>query len=88
MTNTATVSVRLPTEMIERVDAASGGKRSGFVREALAEKLGRSETTFVPRTALGRRLGRLRQQRARTGGRLLDLDQINQLVDRRRGKPA
>lgn len=87
MTNTQILSVRVPVDMLERIDAQSGGRRSRFIREALEERLGRDAEAFTPRTAMGRKLAALRQRGLDSGSRLLDLEEVNREVARRRGRP-
>jgi metal-responsive CopG/Arc/MetJ family transcriptional regulator len=87
MTNAQILSVRVPADLLERIDARCGGQRSRFVREAIAERLGRDAETFVPRTALGRKLAALRQRGLDSGARLLNLEEVNREVARRRGRP-
>lgn len=77
MRNTQILSVRVPADLLERIDARCGGRRPRFIREALEKRLGRDAEILVPRTALGRKLAALRQRGLDSGARLLNLEEVN-----------
>ena len=76
------VSFRLSLSDVRRIP----GNRSEFVRHAVAEKLGReSSPAWRPKTAIGRKLLKLRNQFLAQGGELLDADGIADELRQRRG---
>jgi hypothetical protein len=76
------ISIKLPASDVRRIP----GNRSEFVREAVAEKLARqSGPQWKPKTALGRKLLRLRQKFIAGGGELLDAEGIAEELQNRRG---
>ena len=78
------VTVKLPKEYLRRIP--SGETRSDFIRKAVAEKLATlAEPAWKPKTALGRKLARLRKQYIAAGGELLDDDGIAAEIRARRG---
>ncbi len=61
--------------------------RSAWVRNAITEKLAREAIhPKQPRTVLGRKLLAARAEYARSGGRVLSLEEVRQEVERRRGE--
>jgi Arc/MetJ-type ribon-helix-helix transcriptional regulator len=76
------VSVKLPERHLRRIR----GNRSEFIREAVAEKLGRqSSPDWQPKTATGRKLLALRKRFVAQGGELLNSDGIAEELRQRRG---
>jgi hypothetical protein len=76
------ISVKLPLSDLRRIP----GRRSSFVRQAVAEKLARQPLPlWEPKTSTGRRLLELRNQFLAQGGELLDADGIAKELRHRRG---
>jgi Arc/MetJ-type ribon-helix-helix transcriptional regulator len=75
------ISVRLPVADLRRIR----GNRSAFVREAVAEKLKREEERWRPKTAVGKKLLKLRQQFIAGDGKLLNAEELARELRSRRG---
>jgi hypothetical protein len=76
------ISVKLPAGDVRKIP----GNRSKFVREAVEEKLAReSQTEWRPKTAMGRKLLKLRKRFIAEGGELLDDEGIARELRSRRG---
>jgi len=76
------VSVKLPGATVRRIR----GNRSEFVRQAINEKLDReAKPAWQPKTAVGRKLLKLRARYVAQGGELLDAEGIAEELRRRRG---
>jgi hypothetical protein len=76
------ISVKLPLSDVRRIP----GNRSKFVRQAVAEKLARElAPEWRPKTAMGRKLLKLRKQFLAEGGELLDAAGIAEELRQRRG---
>jgi hypothetical protein len=77
------VTVKLPEGDLRRIPVSN---RSGFIREAVSEKLARmTSTEWAPRTEAGKRRRLLRQRFIKQGGELLDTEGIAAEVRQRRG---
>jgi Arc/MetJ-type ribon-helix-helix transcriptional regulator len=84
MTEMVPITVKLPAEDVRLIPSDN---RSEFVREAVREKLERSASgkTWKPKTALGRKLKRLREKYVASGGELLDAEGIARELRERSG---
>lgn len=79
-TNLKIVTVKLPESYLARIPVQN---RSEFIREAVAEKLSRTEVpNWRPKTALGQRLLELSD---RYSGERLDAEGIAKEIRQRRG---
>jgi hypothetical protein len=79
------LTVKLPVKDHSAVCAKSN--RSAWVRNAISEKLAREAVRPArPRSPLGRKLLAARAEYARSGGRALSLEEVQQEVARRRGE--
>ncbi|HEY0455226.1 MAG TPA: ribbon-helix-helix domain-containing protein [Verrucomicrobiae bacterium] len=78
------VTVKLPKSDLQRIPA--GQTRSEFIRAAVSEKLAKLELKpWKPKTALGKKLIKLRQRYIASGGELLDAESIAEELRARRG---
>jgi hypothetical protein len=76
------ISIKLSTSDLRRIP----GDRRQFVRQAVAEKLAReTRTDWKPKSAIGRKLLRLRKQFVAKRGKLLDEAGIAEELRGRRG---
>jgi hypothetical protein len=82
MTTLKTVSVKLPAEDIRRIPARN---RSAFIRDAVREKIARSEKVWEPKTEFGRELVALQK---RYKGKLLTPEEIAAEIRENRGSMA
>mgnify|MGYP001605416350 CR=1 FL=1 len=85
MTNTQTVSFKLPSEYLRRIPRRN---RSEFFREAVREKLAQREPEFKPASPFARKLAALRSRYEASGARLLSPDEIAAEVRGRKGSLA
>lgn len=85
---TTTVSVKIPAHILERIPPAGSG-RSGFIVQALEEKLARQQTpAWQPSTRRGRRLVTLLKQGEGERFPLLDGEALERELRARRGRFA
>lgn len=87
MTNTAvTISVKIPPRVLEQIPAAGNG-RSGFILQALEEKLARqNRTQWKSVTRRGRKLSAVLRKGLAERQPLLSREQINRELAARRGR--
>jgi hypothetical protein len=80
-----TVSVKIPTTILEQIPPAGHG-RSGFIVRALEEKLARKQTaTWKPITARGRKLAALIERGKEERGPDLTIAELEAELRQRRG---
>ena len=86
MTNSATVSVKIPARILERIPAPGNG-RSGFIVQAIEEKIARREPAqWKPKTARGRRMAGLLEKGRSERRPLLSDARMEQELSERRGR--
>lgn len=87
MTNAATtVSVKIPGRILERIPAPGNG-RSGFIIQAIEEKLMRQKPVdWKPSTARGRKLAALLEKGKLERGPLLSEAELENEIRERRGR--
>ena len=86
MTISTTVCVKIPGRILEQIPAPGNG-RSGFILQAIEEKLARSSSApWQPQTARGRRLADLLEHGANERHPLLSEAQVAQELSERRGR--
>lgn len=80
-----TVSVKVPQRILERIPAPGHG-RSGFIVQAIEEKLSRKPSApWKPTTARGRKLATLLEKGKHERGPDLTLEQLEAELRERRG---
>ncbi|MBM3883366.1 MAG: hypothetical protein FJ387_27270 [Verrucomicrobia bacterium] len=85
---TTTVSVKIPPGILERIPRAGQG-RSGFIRQALEEKLARqAPARWKPTTRRGRRLAALLERGRAERFPLLGEEALRRELRERRGRLA
>jgi hypothetical protein len=86
MPNTATISVKIPTRILEQMPAPGNG-RSGFIIRAIEEKIARRKPVrWEPRTERGRRMAALLVAGRSERTPLLSNAEIEQELSERRGR--
>ena len=86
MTNMAIVSVKIPARILERIPPAGQG-RSGFIVQAIEEKIARRKAVpWKPKTERGRRLAALLNKGRAERSPLLSDAQVEQELKERRGR--
>ena len=86
MTSTAIVSVKIPARILEQIPPAGHG-RSGFIVQAIEEKIARRKPVqWKPRTERGRRLAALLKKGRSERSPLLSDAQIEQELKERQGR--
>jgi hypothetical protein len=86
MTNTTTVSVKIPIRILERIPPAGHG-RSGFIVRAIEEKIAkRKPLEWKPKTERGRRMAALLKKGRAERSPLLSEAQLEQELRERRGR--
>jgi len=84
--HTAIVSVKIPARILEQIPSAGRG-RSGFIVQAIEEKISRRKPApWRPRTERGRRLAALLEKGRTERGPLLTNDEVEQELRERRGR--
>lgn len=79
------VSVKIPARILERIPSAGHG-RSGFIVQAIEEKLARKQSsTWKPSTRRGRRLAALLEKGKRERGPDLTVEELEAELRARRG---
>ena len=85
---TTTVSVKIPAHLLERLPKAGQG-RSGFILQALEEKLDRqAPAEWKPTTKRGRRLAALLERGRAERHPLLNEEALRRELQERRGRLA
>ena len=85
---TTTVSVKIPRRLLERMPKAGQG-RSGFIIQAVEEKLGRQmPVEWKPSSKRGRRLAALLERGRQERSPLLDEAGLERELAERRGRLA
>jgi hypothetical protein len=80
-----TVSVKIPTRILERIPPAGRG-RSGFIVQAIEEKLASKQIApWAPSTARGRKLAALLEKGKRERGPDLTMPELEAEIRERRG---
>ena len=88
MTNTITISVKLPIRIAERIPAPGNG-RSRFIIQTLKEKVfNQKSKPWKPATVRGRRMAALIAKGAAAGVAMLNDDEFEQEMKARRGGNA
>ncbi len=83
--SSVTVSVKIPTRILERIPPAGNG-RSGFILRAIEEKLARKKLpAWKPTTVRGRRLATLLEKGKRERGPDLTVEELAAELRARRG---
>ena len=88
MTNSSAtlVSVKIPGRILEQIPSAGHG-RSGFIVEAIAEKIARRKPArWEPKSKRGRRMATLLERGRTERGPLLSGEQVEQELKERRGR--
>jgi hypothetical protein len=86
MTNTTTVSVKIPERILEQIPPAGQG-RSGFILQAIEEKLAmRKPVLWKPKTERGRRMAAMLKKGRAERTPLLSDAQVEQELKERRGR--
>ena len=86
MTKSATISVKIPRQMLEQIPAAGNG-RSSFILEAIEEKMARRKAVqWKPKTERGRRFAALLKKGKAERMPLLSDAQIEEELRERRGR--
>jgi len=86
MTNTTLVSVKIPAQILEKIPPAGHG-RSGFIVQAIEEKIARRKPVqWKPRTERGRRMAALLKRGRAERHPLLSEAQVEQELRERRGR--
>jgi hypothetical protein len=86
MTNAKTVSLKIPARILEQMPA-SGNGRSGFIVEAIEEKIARRKPVrWKPKTARGRRMAVLLEAGRSERMPLLSDERMEQELSKRRGR--
>jgi len=86
MTNTATVSIKIPSRILEQIPAAGHG-RSGFIVQAIEEKIARRKpASWKPKTERGRRMAALLKKGRAERSPLLSDAQVEHELRERRGR--
>ena len=85
MTNSVTVSVKIPARILDRIPRAGNG-RSGFIVRAIEEKLAQKKPApWKPTTPHGRKLAALLKKGKRERGRDLTTEELEAEIQDRRG---
>jgi hypothetical protein len=88
MSNTVTVSIKLPNRIAERIPAPGNG-RSRFIIQTLEEKVfSRQSKQWKPSTVRGRRMAAVIARGAAAGVAMLNDDEFEQEMKARRGGNA
>jgi hypothetical protein len=83
--SSVTVSVKIPARILEHIPPAGHG-RSGFIVQAIEEKLARKQTApWKPTTARGRRLAALLEKGKHERGPDLTVEELEAELRERRG---
>jgi hypothetical protein len=86
MTRTKTVSVKIPSGILELIPPAGHG-RSGFIVQAIEEKIARRKPVqWKPKTERGRRMAALLKKGQVERSPLLSNAQVQQELRERRGR--
>jgi hypothetical protein len=86
MTSTTIVSVKIPSRILEQIPPAGHG-RSGFIVQAIEEKIARRKPVhWKPKTERGRRMAALLKKGRSERGPLLSDAQMEQELRERRGR--
>ncbi|HXA44390.1 MAG TPA: hypothetical protein VNZ25_02690 [Candidatus Angelobacter sp.] len=86
ITRSTLVSVKIPARILERIPAAGHG-RSGFIVEAIEEKIARRKpANWRPKSERGRRLAELLKRGRTERGPLLSYEQAERELQERRGR--
>jgi metal-responsive CopG/Arc/MetJ family transcriptional regulator len=86
MTNTTIVSVKIPERILEQIPPAGQG-RSGFIVQAIEEKIARRKPLqWKPTTERGRRMAALLKKGRAERSPLLSDAQLEQELKARRGR--
>jgi hypothetical protein len=86
MTRTIVVSVKIPARLLEQIPPAGQG-RSGFIMQAIEEKIARREPLrWKPKTERGRRMAELLKKGRAERSPLLSDAQIEDELKERRGR--
>ncbi len=86
MTSVTVVSVKIPARILNQIPAAGQG-RSGFIVQAIEEKIARREPArWTPKTERGRRVAALLKRGRAERSPLLSDAQIEQELKDRRGR--
>jgi hypothetical protein len=86
MTNTTIVSVKVPARILEQIPPAGHG-RSGFIVQAIEEKIARRKSVpWKPKTERGRRMAALLKKGRAERSPLLSDAQVEQELKERRGR--
>ena len=86
MPNTATISVKIPVRILDQMPGPGHG-RSGFIVQALEEKIARRKPVpWKPKTERGRRLAALLEKGWTERTPLLSEAQLEQELIERRGR--
>ena len=87
MSNTGLLSLTVKLAPEDHSAVCAKSNRSAWVRNAISEKLEREVAQPArPRSTLGRKLLAAWAEYARSGGRVLSLEEVRQEVARRRGE--
>ena len=86
MTNSSTVSVKIPARILEQIPAPGNG-RSGFIIQAIEEKIARrSPAPWKPKTVRGLRMAALLEKGRNERRPLLSEAQMERELIERRGR--
>lgn len=86
MTHTTMVSVKIPARILEQMPPAGQG-RSGFIVQAIEEKIARRKLVpWIPKTERGRRMAALLKKGRAERSPLLSEVQVEQELRGRRGR--
>lgn len=86
MTQTTLVSIKIPARILEQMPLAGQG-RSGFIVQAIEEKIARRQPVqWTPKTARGRRMAALLKKGRAERGPLLSDAHIERELKERRGR--
>jgi hypothetical protein len=86
MTDTTIVSIKIPARILEQIPAAGHG-RSGFIVQAIEEKIARRKPAqWKPKTERGRRMAALLKKGRAERNPMLSDAQVEQEFKERRGR--
>jgi hypothetical protein len=86
MTDTTIVSIKIPARILEQIPAAGHG-RSGFILQAIEEKIAkRKPAQWKPKTERGRRMAALLKKGRAERNPMLSDAQVEQEFKERRGR--
>ena len=86
MTSSTIVSVKIPSRILEQMPSAGHG-RSGFIVEAIEEKIARRKSPpWKPKTERGRRMAALLKRGLAERSPLLSEAEVEQELKERRGR--